>query len=407
MTIVSGNQNKAAEQRAAECGSSPNNTVEFDQVVVLVRLPYLPPQQLSAPRSVERPVTVPSPTVSPEADRTDGARQDQTVGCEEPGSKSALSHWRACVIRLLSAAEERPEKKRISPAAWKAVGLAVTIVLIFAALALLHVGVERDADLAARAASESFPAESPSSGLETLEASPKLILAPKPDPAPTADKQPVKVAQQESIEKRSIGAASTEGSEQELAVVDATVDAQMHPPVESAEEMPADSRVEDQVAELETPELEPMATDDKTSPLVDSPSVSPKEKIPSDKEAVSEEPSPTLAATSTEDAASKPVRAPSTPVVAAKPPGSEIQRADRQTRNAPADMAQPPRNSSDYPITDPSTYQYPSRYEDLLSNAAQGIEDESYPTFDSRTSIYGWHPSTVRLQPRIERPPVR
>ena len=60
-----------------------------------------------------------------------------------------------------------------------------------------------------------------------------------------------------------------------------------------------------------------------------------------------------------------------------------------------------------YPTTEPATYQYPSRYEQLFAGTPQGPQAESHATSNDQSSIYGWQPNTARLQPRIEPPPIR
>jgi len=60
-----------------------------------------------------------------------------------------------------------------------------------------------------------------------------------------------------------------------------------------------------------------------------------------------------------------------------------------------------------YPVTEPSTFQYPSRYEQLFIPSSQGSYDQTHTSSHDGRSIYSWQPSTARLQPRIEAPPIR
>ncbi len=392
MTIASRSQAKTAEQTFAESGTNPNKTPESHQIVILVRLPYLPQQELSASRCIERPVSVPNRPVSNSIDQPESASKHQVDGCLEPSSASVVSKMRASVVRIFTEPDDKPHRKRLSPAAWKAAGLAMTIVLIFVALALLNGAVDPDVELASRALPESASAKHSGRGLESLDTSPKLILAPKSDQVSKTDKQPAKPAQQESIAVESEEAVSADGSQMEAAVVDAEVDAEVdavvdavvdaevdakvdaekESPADPLEEKSVDSEVKEQIAEVEPPNLEPMTTTDEPVAVQDSqdrqpPTASPTEASPS----------------------------------------PEMQMTAQQTSNAPDEgMGRTP-DQLTYPRTDPSTYQYPSRYENLLSNAAKGMQDEGYPMSDPQTSIYGWHPSTVRLQPRIEPPPIR
>lgn len=371
MTIASRSQAKTAEQTFAESGTNPNKTPESNQIVILVRLPYLPQQELSASRYIERPVSVPSRPVSNSIDQPESASKHQVDGCLEPSSASVVSKMRASVVRIFTEPDDKPHRKRLSPAAWKAAGLAMTIVLIFVALALLNGAVDPDVELASRALPESASAKLSGRGLESLDTSPKLILAPKSDQVSKTDKQPAKPAQQESIAVESEEAVSADGSQMEAAVIDAEVDAEKESPADPLEEKSVDSEVKEQIAAVEPPNLEPMTTDEP------------------------------VAVQDSQD------RQPPTASPTEASPSPEMQMTAQRTSNAPDEGRGPTPDQLTYLLTDPSTYQYPSRYENLLSNAAKGIQDESYPMSHPQTSIYGWHPSTVRLQPRIEPPPIR
>ena len=84
-----------------------------------------------------------------------------------------------------------------------------------------------------------------------------------------------------------------------------------------------------------------------------------------------------------------------------------------EPREAAAPPVEPPR----YPVTDPSTFQYPADYHQRLRNrgghpaasaeqaGGEGLMLNGPAT--SGASAYGGYPSTARLQPRIEPPPVR
>lgn len=381
MTIASSSQAKTAEQSLAESGTNPNKTPELNQIVVLVRLPYLPQQQPSASRCIDRPVSVPSRPVSSSVDPVESASKDQGDGCLEPSFASVISKMRASLVRIFTETDNKLRKKRLSPAAWKAAGLAMTIVLIFVALALLNGAVDPDVELASRASPDSAFAKLPHHDLESLDTSPKLILAPKLDRVGNPDVQPAKLAQQELIavdseDVESEDAVSADESRMEAAVVDAKVDPKVDPkkesPADLVEEESVDSEEKERVAELETPKLEPMTTTDESVVVQNS----------------QDSPPPTASPTEAS-------------------PSPETHMTAQQTSNAPDEGMGPKPDSLTYPLTDPSTYQYPSRYENLLSNAANGLQDEGFPMSNPQTSIYGWHPSTVRLQPRIEPPPIR
>jgi hypothetical protein len=84
--------------------------------------------------------------------------------------------------------------------------------------------------------------------------------------------------------------------------------------------------------------------------------------------------------------------------------GATAQNDDMEPTEPPASSPQIPAEEAwswqNYPATEPSRYQYPSHYERVLSNALQGIHEESPSSSHQQSSIYGWQPSTVRLQPR-------
>ncbi len=414
MTVVNGTRAETAEQCAAQSGANPSKTPEFDQVVVLVRLPYLPQRQVSTRASIQRAVCDPGPAVSTSTQRTDtdsqqqsnGCRTPKSNGCRTPRSPSVVSKLRAYVVRAFSEFEKTPYKKRISPTAWKVAGLAVTIVLIFAALALLNGAFDRDTELVSPTSIEPSPAERPGRGFGALDTTPRLTLAPKPNEIIQKEKQSATLGYEESNTKRSKEETSTDGSEKELAVADAPVEVKesLDKP---AKQKSADSTPEDQVAELDAPELEPMTSNEEPVGAEDSLAVSSTDNPPtSSGDAPADQPS-TSATPLPEDVESEREGPPPTAFVDETPPSAEMQMTSQQTQNVPDTTAEPACDLSKYPRTDPSMYRYPTRYENLLSNAAKGITDESYPIARPGTSIYGWHPSTVRLQPRIEPPPIR
>lgn len=64
-------------------------------------------------------------------------------------------------------------------------------------------------------------------------------------------------------------------------------------------------------------------------------------------------------------------------------------------------------SSAPYPVTDPSKFQYPAPYHEILRSRAN-----ARPTTDSSTGPVGrspnaWQPSTARLQPPMDPPPIR
>jgi hypothetical protein len=82
-------------------------------------------------------------------------------------------------------------------------------------------------------------------------------------------------------------------------------------------------------------------------------------------------------------------------------------------RETAATSVEPPR----YPVTDPSTFQYPADYHERLQRSA-GAAGKKAAQVDGEglllngpaaggAAAYGGYPSTARLQPRLEPPPVR
>lgn len=82
-------------------------------------------------------------------------------------------------------------------------------------------------------------------------------------------------------------------------------------------------------------------------------------------------------------------------------------------RETAAPSIEPPR----YPVTDPSTFQYPADYHQRLQSGAGAAGKKAAQAYGeglllngpatSGAAAYGGYPSTARLQPRLEPPPVR
>jgi hypothetical protein len=63
-----------------------------------------------------------------------------------------------------------------------------------------------------------------------------------------------------------------------------------------------------------------------------------------------------------------------------------------------------------YPVTNPSTFQYPEAYHTRLLVSPDWNDNRTTSPASERRSEYGeqdWQPSTARLQPRIQPPPIR
>jgi hypothetical protein len=86
---------------------------------------------------------------------------------------------------------------------------------------------------------------------------------------------------------------------------------------------------------------------------------------------------------------------------------NNVERPVESLTGWPPDGAREDLAQRSYPTTEPATYQYPSRYEQLFAGTQQGPQTESHATSNDQSSIYGWQPNTARLQPRIEPPPIR
>ena len=70
----------------------------------------------------------------------------------------------------------------------------------------------------------------------------------------------------------------------------------------------------------------------------------------------------------------------------------------------PSDRAAP---SSTYPVTDPGRFQYPAQYQEVLRSRASSRPATDNSTGSAERSANAWQPSTARLQPRLESPPIR
>jgi hypothetical protein len=60
-----------------------------------------------------------------------------------------------------------------------------------------------------------------------------------------------------------------------------------------------------------------------------------------------------------------------------------------------------------YPVTNPATFQYPVDYHERLLPRAPSLGTQSVQPAPRGAGLYDRSPSTARLQPPIEPPPVR
>jgi hypothetical protein len=74
--------------------------------------------------------------------------------------------------------------------------------------------------------------------------------------------------------------------------------------------------------------------------------------------------------------------------------------------DGPAPDANQTFDSPQYPSTNPASFQYPATYHELL-NGANSREVNRATAWPGQTDVYGQQPSTARLQPRMDAPPIR
>jgi hypothetical protein len=72
----------------------------------------------------------------------------------------------------------------------------------------------------------------------------------------------------------------------------------------------------------------------------------------------------------------------------------------------PAPDANQTVDSPQYPSTNPVSFQYPATYHEHL-NGANSREVNRATAWPGQTGVYGQQPSTARMQPRMDAPPIR
>ena len=340
--------------------SNPGKHVELGQVVVLIRLPYLPSKERSSSRMAEHTVSLPVAAenetgIQPQP--APGRGSSRTADVPEWG----LAQWSSFLVSLADGSKHHLASVWAFASDWKTAGFMVIMVLMFSALLLPRSGTSPSRELATRGLAEA-----------------QLPVVSKEVDMPL------------------------DSQEAENSAVVSSV-----PPAEAVvEELPT-GEPDSHASKNEGPELEPMTPSDEAETGRDDPVPEAPEEVPpsTQPEAEPETPSPpgpATAAAETGDPAS--AEAPASD-------GATAQNDDVEPTEPPASSPEVPAEEAwswqNYPATLPSTYQYPSDYERSLSNAQRGFHEESHRSTDQQSSIYGWQPSTVRLQPRIEPPPIR
>jgi hypothetical protein len=64
-------------------------------------------------------------------------------------------------------------------------------------------------------------------------------------------------------------------------------------------------------------------------------------------------------------------------------------------------------SAGSYPVTNPATFQYPADYHERLGFQTEASPGQPSSPRTDGSGDYGWQPSTARLQPRIDPPPIR
>ncbi len=368
----------------AQHDSNPGKHVELRQAVVLIRLPYLPSRQQSGSRMAEHAVPAPvvmepetgiQPKMSSENMKKHGwfYKYVPEIGIQPKtplgqgssgtaeGSKRGLLQWSSFLVSLADGSNRQLASVWAVASDWKTAGFVVIMVLMLSALLLPRGGTSPSTELATHGLAEAqLPAVSKEVAMpldpEKTENSAVVSSAPSPE----ADGVAPPTGEQDSQ------ASKNEGPKLE--------------PMTPSEE--AETRQSDPVPK--TPEEVPPLTRPEAEPETPSP------------------PGPATAAVETGGPAA---------ALAPSSDGATAQNDNVQPPEPPASSPEVPAEEAwsrqNYPVTAPSTYQYPSEYERLLSSALRGLHEESHMSSDQQSSIYGWQPSTVRLQPRIEPPPIR
>jgi hypothetical protein len=367
MTVAETSRTDVAGDHASKFDARSAMNVDSDQVIVLVRLPYLP-SAAGCSRNQGTQSGVSGVRLKKDVDvppSTPAARQ-----ASEPieGIESLLPRWMAGLAVVVADSRRYLAGIRVSPWIWQAVGFGVAVVLILSALLLLRGGTPSGNELAVghpkgghfpvsplsgESVGDSATIRESGSGTSVAEAA----VARREQPVVESPQK--KVAEKKGVEEK----ATEEGAGEDKPTKQEAIE---------------DEVIEDEAIDQAAPKPEPMAPPELTEAVEVSP------------EAIGE--------TATEEVL------PLTHPIAESGSGAQ---ASGEPADAPRHVAQRNPDQRHYPFTDPSTYQYPSRYEQLLINALHGVHEESHPSTNSSTSIYGWQPNTVRLQPRIEPPPIR
>ena len=378
MTIANSSPTNAARRRGEKADADSSSQAGSDQIIVLIRLPNLSSEPSSVQHAVDKPVlapppaaptaaaTVPQPPVLAAADSS----RETKASVESPTQPLIVS-----MTKLANGTKQYLTRMRIPKQAWKTGSVVLVLALILFALLALRGGNGRSPagsnDLAAGASPElEFP-EVPPPGLPAIPGTSRHAKPPVEPAARTAAVPAKQTGEVPPLPER--------GAPEPNAPASAPKAPQLEPMV------PQDDSKEDRNGQPATPP-------DAALPL----------SGPGAEATAPAEPASTAAETTSRDSVYGNSAAPAD---TATPPSAE--RPVEGLTNWPPDGS--PANSvqPNYPATEPSTYQYPSRYEQLFAGAPQGPDAQNQTSSNDQSSIYGWQPNTARLQPRIEPPPIR
>jgi hypothetical protein len=373
MTIANSSPTNAARRRGAKPDADSSSHAGSDQIVVLIRLPHLSSELPAVAQVADQVIQTPLPAALP-AEATIPQPPAPTVDASpaetDDGFESLSRPLVASMTKLASGTTQYLTRLRIPKQAWKAGSVVLVLALILVALLSLRGGDRRRSadsdDLAARGLPElQFPEVPPPS----LPAVPEV----SPNEAPP-----------------------TEAAAKAAAV-----------PAEQPDKAQPSPEPASAASEPKVPKLEPMVPQDEPADDGDDEPAAPLETTlplsgPGADDAAPPEPAQAAAEATGRDSVHGDSSAPAEAAAT-----NNVERPLESLTGWPPDGSREDLAQRSYPTTEPATYQYPSRYEQLFVGTPQGPQAESHATSNDQSSIYGWQPNTARLQPRIEPPPIR
>jgi hypothetical protein len=363
MTISSTERKRADKAREPKRQRGKSDVDSSDQIGVLIRLPHLfETETTDDPAAEESEESPPRNTLPIDAAplREEVAAVESEVDQAGETSDPVPPHDDDDEIRPAFDPKELIERLKVPRMVWQAGILGAVVLLIVWALMSIG-GGDKDRLVA-----------------ETDQEETEVIGDQLPEiPPPSFD-------------------PGTPGS---LSIDMTSVTAEPSPPAPAETSPPAADTGTDEL-EMTAPQLEPMTPrEEATTPAED---VAKETAVEESTAEASSSEQPSKASSEEQGAVEN--------EIAAGEPLSEAPdtTADDQPVYDPSPPSEAEVTAREYPTTQPSRYMYPSNYEQLFGTGSDPAGSRAdVPANDGSGSIYDWQPSTARLQPRIDPPPIR